>query len=139
MCGYAVHSTPPAGNPYRAVWSHLDVHWAERSSSTLAHRAPAAGVPLGAAGYAVAWPVVLAPLARGDWWDAAQLYRAWALARAEQRCRVVGAQSLSRDPVEGRHAVPIWSTEIDPLALFGPLFSSVSIHYDADVLLPAME
>ena len=60
-------------------------------------------------------------------------------ADADQRCRVVGAQSLTREPVDGQHAVPIWSTETDPVALFGSMFTSVSVHYNADVLRPAMQ
>ena len=61
---------------------------------------PDAGVARAA--YAVEWPVVLAPFA-GDWFDAAQLYRAWALA---------GADWTRQGPLSARTDQPPWLRNI---------------------------
>ncbi|MFT5683584.1 MAG: hypothetical protein ACI8RZ_004516, partial [Myxococcota bacterium] len=58
---------------------------------------------------------------------------------ADQRCRVVGAQQLGFELEMGDYAIPYWSGETDPVALFGPMFSAVSVQYDPEVLALAAQ
>jgi hypothetical protein len=59
---------------------------------------PHAGEPLPGGRYDVGYPLVLAPFA-GDWWDAAQIYRGWALAHAAW---------VQKGPVISRADTPAW-------------------------------
>ena len=49
---------------------------------------PGAGTPLGLEGFFVGYPLVLAAF-RGDWWDAAQVYRPFALGEASWTRKVL--------------------------------------------------